>query len=402
MRSSHYRWVILVSLFFLHVLTAVGQFSIPLLLPYIKDEFGLNYTRVGLFSSSYYLGVAFASTFAGWTADFMGVKRVLVLGTVVTGLFTLIASRISSFWLILLFLLLAGLTYSVITPSTNKATMNWFHERLRATAMGVKQTGINGGGFLAAFIVPPLALSLNWHIALAVVGLLVMVGGAAAAGLYRDPDTRRPLRISFSLCRAQMRTVVSNPNILLLAVEGFFRVGAQTAFLTYLILYLQNALNLPGIITGLFFALAHGSGAAGRVAWGVLSDRIFGGERKKVYIWIALIAGTAFILFGTFTTDTPQYAVIFIVAILGFTAVGYQGVGLSLLVELAGRECTGTASGFGQAFFFFGVVLIVPLFGFIVDLLGTYSYAWVALAIFSFISAGILFFVREDSKHQPM
>jgi ACS family D-galactonate transporter-like MFS transporter len=113
-------------------------------LPFIKKELGLNYTQVGLFTSSYYLGIALAATFAGWTADFIGIRKMVVLGTIMMGIFTLVASWMPSFWWIMFFMVLAGVSYSVLTPSTNKATMYWFHERLRATAMGIKQTGING------------------------------------------------------------------------------------------------------------------------------------------------------------------------------------------------------------------------------------------------------------------
>jgi cyanate permease len=39
------------------------------------------------------------------------------------------------------------------------------------------------------------------------------------------------------------------------------------------------------------------------------------------------------------------------------------------------------------------------LFGFLVDLFGTYSQAWTILALFSFTAAGIVCFVKERVKH---
>jgi len=71
-------------------------------------------------------------------------------------------------------LILAGIGYSVVTPSSNKAVMTYFRENIRATAMGFKQTGISGGGFLAGIILPPVALLLNWHWALMLAGLIVL------------------------------------------------------------------------------------------------------------------------------------------------------------------------------------------------------------------------------------
>jgi ACS family hexuronate transporter-like MFS transporter len=396
--NEGYRWWILGILFSLHVLTSVGQFSIPPLLPFIKKELGLNYTEVGVFTSSFYLGTALSATFVGWAVDCLGIKRMVILGSSIMGASMLIAGWMPSFGLVMLFLVFSGIAYSTISPSTNKATMYWFHERLRATAMGIKQTGINGGGFLAAFIIPPLALSFSWRIALSVGSVLVVLGGIIMFIFYREVDPQTQCQRAMSEWKAQIKQIVSNRNILVLGLEGFFRIGVQNAFLAYLILYLQKVIQASVVTAGLFFALTHASAAAGRIAWGLVSDRIFGGQRKKVYVVIAWIAGLLLILLGSLTPDTPIWVVALIVALLGFTAVGHQGVGLSFVAEAAGKEFTGTASGFNQTFYFSGIVLMAPLFGLMVDAFGTYSYAWTVLALFSFMASGLVLFVKEGLK----
>jgi len=395
---ERYRWVILGTLFSLHVFTSVGQFSIPPLLPFIKKELGLNYTQVGLFTSSFFLGIALTATLGGWTADSLGIRRMVVLGTFLMGTFMVIASRMSSFLGIICFLTLAGICYSIVTPSTNKATMYWFHERLRATAMGIKQTGINGGGFLASLIIPPIALNFNWQYAFSLAGVLVFVGGIMMWIFYRETESSPHHQMALREWKQQIKKVVSNRNVLILGFEGFFRVGVQNAFLAYLILYLHKILQFPVITASLFFGLAHASGALGRIIWGVVSDRVFGGKRKEVYIYIALISGVAVFILGILTPATPVWLVTLTVALLGFTAVGHQGVGLSFIAEVMGKEVAGTASGFTQSFYFFGVVVMAPLFGLMVDLFGTYSYAWMTLALFCFIASGFVGFVREEVK----
>lgn len=401
-QMERYRWVILGTLFSLHVFTSLGQFSIPPLLPFIKKELGLNYTEVGLFTSSYFFGIALTATLGGWTADSLGIKRVVVLGTFLMGTFIVVASWMPSFWWIMVFLVLAGIAYSTITPSSNKATMYWFHERLRATAMGIKQTGINGGGFLAAFIIPPIALNFSWHHAFSLAGLLVLIGGILMLIFYREVESASHHQLALREWKQQVKRVISNRNVLLLGFEGFFRVGVQNAFLTYLILYLQKILQLSVITASLFFGLAHVGGAIGRIAWGLVSDRIFGGQRKRVYITIALVSGIVLFILSTLTPATPLWVATLVVAILGFTAVGHQGVGLSLVSEIAGREFTGTVSGFSQSFYFLGAVVMAPLFGFMVDIFGTYTKAWMILSLFSFIASGLVAFVKEDLKKLQM
>jgi MFS family permease len=237
LQDEGYRWVILGTLFSLHVLTSAGQFSIPPVLPFIKEDLGLNYTQVGLFTSSSYLGSALTATFAGWTVDSLGIKKMVVLGTILMGTCMLIASWMPSFLWVLIFLFLSGISYSILIPSTNKAAMVWFHQRLRATAIGIKQTGINGGGFVAAFSIPPLAMNFGWRLAFSVAGFFVLLGGIVMLIFYREFDPESYHQAPLREWKYQIKQVISNRNVLILGFEGFFRIGIQSVFLTYLILY---------------------------------------------------------------------------------------------------------------------------------------------------------------------
>ena len=395
---ERYRWIILGTLFFLHVFSSIGQFSIPPLLPFIKRELGLNYTQIGLFTSSFFFGIGLTATLGGWTADFMGVRRGVLLGTFLMGIFISLVGWMPNFLWIISFLILAGICYSTITPSTNKATMYWFHDRLRATAMGIKQTGINGGGFLASIIIPPIALNYNWRYGFSLAGLLVLAGSLIIMIFYRDIDPSSHPRTGLREWKHQIKKVIFNRNVLLLGAEGFFRVGVQNAFLTYLILHLQNILQLPVITASLFFGIAHAGGALGRITWGLVSDRAFKGRRREVYIYIALISGAGLFFLGLLKSTTPLWLVTLVVALIGFTAVGHQGVGLSFVAEVTGKETAGTASGFAQSFYFFGVVIIAPLFGFLVDIFGTYTHAWTMIALLSFLASILVSFVKEEVK----
>lgn len=395
--GNQYRWTILAALFVTHVLTSVGSFSIPILLPLIKNDFGLTHTQVGIVTASYFLGTGLMSAVAGWPVDFFGFRKMLIFGSLLVGGSLITAAWMPNFGMMMALLILAGTGYSVVTPSTNKAVMYWFNERVRATVMGFKQTGINGGGFLAGMIIPPLALALSWHLALSVAGLVVMGTSVITMIVYRERTSGRRV-ITVHQWFIQVKEVIRNRNILLLSAEGFFRVGVQMAFLTYLVLFLQKTLNLRFALASLLFAIAQASGAAGRIAWGFVSDRMFGGRRKAVYMLTGLIAMACFFLLGQLGPSTPVWAALATVSCLGFTAVGHQGVGLALLGECAGLGLTGTASGIGQSLFFLGVVLVSPFLGFIVDTFETFSHAWSSLALLSLLSCLILYFVEEVPK----
>lgn len=52
----------------------------------------------------------------------------------------------------------------------------------------------------------------------------------------------------------------------------------------YLVLYLRDVVALSLIAADAYLALAQASGMAGRVAFGVLSDRAFGGRRRPTLL----------------------------------------------------------------------------------------------------------------------
>lgn len=393
------RWAVLSMLFTVHVLTAAGMFSISLLIPLIKQDFSLSHAQVGFLSGSFYLGMAAASLFTGWAVDLFGVRRAILCGTALLGGILIVTAGLENLMAMAVLLAAGGVGYSVVTPSSNKVVMLCFSDNVRATAMGFKQTGINGGGFLAGIVLPPVALALNWRWAMTTAGGIALTSIFFIVWLFRGQAAERSA-LPAAQWLVKLKTVVSDRNLLLLSLEGFFRVAVQMAFITYLVLSLQKVFGLKLVLASFLFALAQGAGAAGRIAWGVVSDRVFRGRRKVVYALVGAIATAAFGVFGSLDRQAPVWLVFATTIVLGFTAVGHQGVGLTLMGECIGKELTGTATGFGQSLSFCGAMLAAPGFGFVVDRYGSFAYAWFGLAILSFSCCAILFFVKEKPKER--
>ncbi len=82
---------------------------------------------------------------------------------------------------------LAGLGYSFFNPASTKGVMAWFQRDERATAMGIKQTGVPAGGVVTAMLAPPMVLLIGWRGALAALGIINFVFGFVFSWLWRDP-----------------------------------------------------------------------------------------------------------------------------------------------------------------------------------------------------------------------
>jgi sugar phosphate permease len=106
-------------------------------------------------------------------------------------------------------------------------------------------------------------------------------------------------------------------------------------------------LTLPA--AGRYLALAQLAGMAGRIVFGVLSDRTFGG-RRRAPLGIAGCLSAVCSLAIAFTGPESSAAWLSALALVfGFAGIGWNGVPHTLMAELAGPSAAGTAVGLGLA-----------------------------------------------------
>ena len=379
-----------------HTVASFCNLSIPPLTPFLRDELNLTHAEVGLLMSFIYIGVVSSSLFFGWITDLLGERRALTLGLGIQGVFMIGFAWIHSFLLGGVFLLLSGIGYSSVNPATTKGVMRWFPFQGRATAMGIKQTGIPLGGILAAAILPGLALAFGWRASVILVSAATLAFILAVrVGIPRAPSRQKQ---PGGMKWAQLREVLSNRSILALSIMGIFLAGAQLAIITHLVLFLKKEYLFSTVLAGFFLALVQAGGIAGRIGWGLVSDFLARGRRKLILLIIGVIAVLQLFLLGRIAPDISASLFFLFIVLLGSTTIGYHGVFFGLMGEIVRKEVVGLATGFSLTITFLGIVLYPPLFGHLVDRWGSYSPAWDMLALSWIVALFILtFFVREKN-----
>src|SRR6185436_14882422 len=203
---------------------------------------------------------------------------------IAVGLFAVAGSW--SFALLSVLMVLAGMGYGMLNPTTAKAVLIWFPRKHRATVVGLKQVGLPFGGAMGALIMPPLALWIGWRGAVALSATVIAVLAALSWLLYRDPP--EPEGPKTMAPAASLATVLRNRDLWLVAVSTFIFAGMQTVWMAYLVLYLRDVVGMALIAAARYLVLAQIAGATGRVVFGLLSDRFFGGRRRIVLVLAGL------------------------------------------------------------------------------------------------------------------
>ncbi len=378
---------VLVATFALHALQASAPYGLPALLPFVRADLGGSYFEAALVTSAFLVGIVAGSPIAGGAVDAFGVRRSILAGSALATIMLAFVPGAQQLWVVCVLLAVAGVGYSVVTPGTNTAMLAWFTQRKRATAVGIKQTGVSAGGAAAGAFVPVVALASGWESSFHVIALLFAVSLGLAWITQLDGPAGFVAHAARPSLRSSVAAMLAHRPTMLLAVDGFLRLAIQYAFFTYLIVYAIDELQAPVAWSALLYGLAHVFGAVGRVGWGWASDRLFAGQRRLPY---ALIALTSFTGFALLVLAAPLHWTLLIlsVALLGCSAAGFQGVGLSLLAEIGGARA-GTASGLVNALSFLGAAVMVPLCGQLLDAGASFGLLFGVLAAMSLLTAGI-------------
>jgi predicted MFS family arabinose efflux permease len=371
----------------------VGPLGIPSIAPLIRQDLDLSLTQAGSFLSAYYIGPALVSLPAGWLADRWGVRHAMALGQALIAVGLFAAAGAPSFSILVVIMVLAGAGYGVLNPTTTKACMAWFPPRQRATVVGLKQIGLPGGGVLGALLMPPVALAFGWRAAVAVAAGAVGALALLTWALYRD----LPAAEAGESARARdgFRTALANRDLWLVGVSTLIFAGVQTVFLSFLVLYLRDVVDLDLVVAAKYLVAAQISGMAGRVVFGLLSDRLFGGQRRIVLAIAGLGSAACALLLAVTTPGAGPLWLAPLAAGVGFFGVGWNGVQHTLMAELAEPRAAGTAVGLGLAISSAGVTICPPIFGMLVERLGGYGGAWVMLGAGMALALLLLVPVRE-------
>ncbi len=380
---------------FLSELTAsFARQGLPVLFPFIQEEFNASRAQLGLITSGMLLGGAGIIVVLGWLVDMMGARRILSVALVIVAAGVLLFSQIQSLLQGVLLALLIGAAGSATAPAPAKIIMDWVTPRTRALSMGLKETSVPLSGIMAAATLPFLAVTFSWRSAVVILAVIIALCGVVFFVFYRDRPGSSFKRRSSLL--GSIALVAKNRNLWFAALSTPIHVALHLVFVSYVILFFKETLGMSTAVAAGFLAIAFVGGIVGRVTWGVVSD-LLGGRRVRVLILVDILSMLGMMLMVWLPSDASPVVVGLLAFAVGTTALGSAGVVGTLVIELAGPGLAATGFGFVAIISLIGA-FVPPIFGLVVDVTGSYDMGWWMMAGLAGLGALMVSFVRQQPQ----
>ncbi|MGH9168188.1 MAG: MFS transporter [Acidimicrobiia bacterium] len=377
-RSSGYPWLVVAVATVAQAATAFAFLGVGALAGFFQEEFRLSGVQTGLIVTAVGLVPLFALIPVGRLLDRYGERGIVSGGALLLAAGVGAAALAPSYPWLLLLLLVGGAGYATSQPGGSKAVADWFAVRRRGMAMAIRQTGLPLGGAAAAAVLPALAAGSGWQPALVTAAAVTALGGILFFVVYRqvragDGEDYRLL--------ARLGGLVSDPQMRPVLWAGLVMVSTQFCIISYLMLFLRDAHDLP-LTRGAWFLFATQlAGVAGRVVLGAWSDRL-GPGRRMWAVEVSLVVAAACVFVLPLLPGGASYGGLTVLSVvLGFFAFGWYGPWVVRVTEVAPGGAVGLTLALAMTTNQLGIIGAPPLFGLVLDRSGTYLLPWWLLAL---------------------
>lgn len=358
---------------------AAAVLTLPAVAPLVAADLRLPTSLVGTYLSLAYLGAAASALVGGAAVLRIGALRLSQMSLLACAL-GLLLGLVPAVAVVALSAVVLGLGYGPITPASSHLLARTASPARMGLTFSIKQTGVPAGAALAGLAVPPLAVAAGWRIAVAAVAVLALVITVAAQPVRRrlDGDRQREARFSLAHFAAALRLVAATPALRTMAAVSFVYAGLQMCVSGFIVAYLAEEVGLGLVTAGVGLTVANVAGVAARIGWGAFADRVLSPRATLAMLGALMAAGSA--VTATFSAAWPLLAMLVVIAALGATAIGWNGVYLAEAARVAPAGQAALATGGCLFFTYVGVVCCPFLFGLLQRASGSYALCFAAAA----------------------
>ncbi len=418
-----YGWYIVAVAFIANFMSVgTGFYAFNAFMEPLCDAYGWTRTQVNM---ALVIGTPFGffgQFIYGTLVMRLGVKRLMVAGSIVGGLAFMMLFNTSHLWLFYFYYVLLFVgngAYGGIVA--NSAVNNWFI-RKRGKAMGIATSGISFSGAVLPLIAMALVLRMGMTGASVAIGAavlafaplfwLVVVDWPEQRGLFPDGDATDLYAMDngaevlptpginvtgTSVSPAEGRPDAHHNWTLgrLIRVPAFWQVGFAYTLVMTGVVGVMSQLKPRFVDVGFsdttamtLMAVTALFGALGKYSWGMLCDFI-----NPLRVVSAIMIANGIGLVAALVADSAVAVGVFIF-LFGFAMGGVMATYPIIVADLFGR------TSFASVFRFMAVFLVLQMSGYIIaglsfDLTGSYNTAYVLFIALDIVAAVLLLAVKR-------
>ncbi|MFC2001113.1 MFS transporter [Chloroflexota bacterium] len=346
-----------------HLLIAL---PVPML-PLIRDEFALDYTRSGMVYSAFALSYGFSQLPAGWLADRFGPRLLITIGICGVAAAGLLVGLSQTYIMLMVFLALMGVAGGGYHPAAIPLISAAVPPRKRGRVLGFHMIGGAASFFLSPLIAAGIAVAWGWRgpfIVLAVPSIVYGVIFSRFLGGLAHIKSAEPKTIESHIetpvAPGHWRRLVA---FLILSVSNSVVIRSVVTFIP---LFMVDHFGVAKETAAALLAVIYSAGLWSSPLGGYLSDRL---GSVPVTLAVCFFAGPVVYLLGVVPYGLGIGAVLILFGMIHYIR---QPSAESYIVTHGSQRHRSTVLGI----YYFGAVegagIITPLIGYLADRFGFY------------------------------
>ncbi|MFC1983431.1 MFS transporter [Chloroflexota bacterium] len=371
-------------------LQALGQGSLSLFLPVIKEDLSFSFTEAGTLAAAATLLYFLMQIPAGYLADRFGPKRLFFIGAFGTTALVLAFGFVSQYWQALANVTVSGFFRALQFAPGLALITGWFSSERRATAMAIYHVGLFVGHVVLTIGGPLLVEAYDWKVPFIAFGL----AGVVVSFVYlqfgkESPDAgpQRKVNISdiFKLFRSRF--------MWLCGVIQFIRLAINRGITFWLPTFLMVDRGLTLQVTGFIILLRGMLGSPSVLAAGYISDKL---KNPPLVIGFSLV-----MLAITTTLLAMVDNIVLLVVIIGVNALFVQcyfGPLFAMPLEVLGSHTRGTTTGVSNTFANLGSLTFAYILGAMRDASGSFELGFYTVAGLAVIGLVFTILVARERR----
>ena len=348
-----------------HLLTALGT---PLL-PFIRDEFGLDYTKSGLLISAFTVSYGVGQLGCGWLADSLSRRKLLFVGLAGPALAGFAIGFSQSYWMLTAFMVFMGLSGGGYHPAASPLISASVPEKHLGKALGIHIVGGSASFFLTPLVGVAIAASFGWRgafIGLAIPTLLFsLIFNYSLRG--REAAQVKAAKSPSQAPAAPDASPGWFSRLVILLVMASMAQAVFQSVIPFVPLYMVDHFKANEETAAALLSLVYSAGLWAAPLGGYLSDRL--GKIPMVLV-VCLCSGPVIYLINWI-----PYGIVFgaLLILIGMVMIMRGVVAESFLVSATPQRYRSTVLGI----YFFSAMegggILTPVMGYLIDSYGFYS-----------------------------